>query len=389
MSESDSVALRQALWLDFVFGTPEAKRAVIGLSEALRTAGGATVEVSAKTHKNFCRWVGIPSSDNTRRGPFARWLEDAGLGFAVPDRAKHETAIVVPRPSAEQISPEAFIYGLYVEFERPFENLTLRPIEVTKTQISQSMTVKALLLDESITSKIITQAIKNGYAKKTGLGIGIDPQDLADRLRQKGPFPSQSWVIPESSEEEPLKKDTFEKLKDFPEEDCFATEGSPFDKEEGEIASVKRRKRYDAFNSRVGDAYKHRCCISGLRFRSPSGTLWHGDAAHIVPHSAKARDGTKVYGKSVLANGIFLTKFIHWCFDNGWLAIESIKAKGTLKGYRIKVATIAVDDFFKEESELLLELDDKSIPTDLLPDNPRYWPSLQALEWHHENTFHG
>src|SRR5260370_5692719 len=146
LSAGDSVAFRQSLWLDFVFGTPEAERAVVGLWTALQKEKHGFIEVSPRTHEEFCKWVGIPKSDNTRRGPFARWLEEAGLGFAIPERAANETGIVVPKASPDQVSPEAFIYGIYIEFAKPFDRGALKPVEVPLKSVEKSLTVKALML---------------------------------------------------------------------------------------------------------------------------------------------------------------------------------------------------------------------------------------------------
>jgi hypothetical protein len=388
LAAGDSIAFRQSLWLDFVFGTPEAQRAVEGLWKALQAAPQGFVEVSPQTHAQFCDWVGIPKTDNTRRGPFARWLEEAGLGFALPERGAHETGIVVPKGAPEQLSVEALVYGLYAEFAKPFDRGALRPVEITNKSIEKSLTIKALMLSVADIPQYIVRAVDRGYAQRTGMGIGIEPQRFADALRQMGPLPSQSWVKAEIPEGEPILRETLNELVDFPDDDCFATEGSPFDKA-AELETTKRRKRDAAFVARIGDAYRHRCIVSGKYFRSPSGRSWYGDAVHIVPHSGIARDSSKVFGKSVLSNGLYMTKFNHWCFDRGWFGIDPIMRRGQLKGYKLRVATICVDDFFKDEAAVLLAYDGRELPVDALPNNPRHWPSIGALEWHKSNMFYG
>ena len=69
--------------------------------------------------------------------------------------------------------------------------------------------------------------------------------------------------------------------------------------------------------------------------------------------------------------------------------MRPIVRKSIPQRYKVKVATVAVDDFFAEEAKLLLDLEGKEVPRDWLPANPKHWPSVEALEWHHENVFHG
>lgn len=388
LSAGDSVAFRQSLWLDFVFGTPEAERAVVGLWTALQKENHGFIEVSPRTHEEFCKWVGIPKSDNTRRGPFARWLEEAGLGFAIPDRAANETGIVVPKAPPDQVSPEAFIYGIYIEFAKPFDRGALKPVEVPLKSVEKSLTVKALMLKVADLPQIFARAVKLGYARQSAAAIGIDPRQFSDALQQMGPLPSQSWVREGIPEGEPITREALIELVDFPEDDCFATEGSPFEAA-AELETSTRRRREGAFVSRIGDSYKHRCIVSGKHFRSPTGRSWYGDAVHIVPHSGRAKDGSNVFGKPVLSNGLYMSKFSHWCFDRGWFTIDPVLRRGQLKGYKLRVATAAVDEFFKHEAETLLPHDGRELPTGGLPNNPRHWPSVKALEWYRSNVFHG
>jgi hypothetical protein len=385
LSQSDSIAFRQALWLDFVFGTPEAQRAVEGLQKMVAAKG--SFEVSPRTHAEFCRWVDIPRTDNTRRGPFARWLEDAGLGFPVLGRSRAETSVLVTVPTADQISPEAFVYGLLLEFGAPPESGRVRAIEITSQRISLSLTAKALLLNERTIYVLLRRARGLGYIAGTRSGYSVDPTRFARALRSQTPFASQTWVREDRSEDDTLAADAVVELHDFPRDDCFATTGTPFD-EPREIETTRRTKRETAFGARVGDAYKHRCCMSGRRFRAPSGKSWYGDAVHIVPNSGRSRDGSRVYGKPVIANGLFLDKFFHWCFDNGWLTLDA-STKNRLPEYRVRIATAAADDFFQQESAALIELDNTRLTPDRLPDNPLLWPSLEALEWHRNNVFFG
>lgn len=139
-------------------------------------------------------------------------------------------------------------------------------------------------------------------------------------------------------------------MRDFTPDDCYVTTGSPFVNEaETETERTTRRRREAAFPKQVSAAYHYQCCISGLRFRSPSGTKWHGNAAHIIPHGGKSRSGEKVYGAAAVSNGLFLSGFIHWCFDQGWITLAPMLSVGQVEGYKVEVATVAVEPFFQEE----------------------------------------
>lgn len=246
------------------------------------------------------------------------------------------------------------------------------------------------MLEDSAIPELIRNSVEKGYISENKSGIEINPQTFSMRLASSSPFPSLSWIQPESSIESPLEKDIVEELLQFPSDQCFATEGTPFEfEQEIEISSTQRRKREQYFATRVAGAYKNRCCISEFSFRSPNKKYWYGDAAHIVPHSGKAKDGTKVYGRSDLSNGLFLNKFYHWCFDKGWITLRPIFSGSILNGYTIKVSPAIYDSFFENEASYLIDLGNLPIPIANLPNNPLFWPSVEALDWHYENVFCG
>lgn len=81
------------------------------------------------------------------------------------------------------------------------------------------------------------------------------------------------------------------------------------------MTTAMRKARDRAFRRAVLDQYDNRCAFTGRRFLSPVGTLVLGlDAAHVVPVSENGSDHP--------ANGLPLTKDIHWAFDRGLLSVS-------------------------------------------------------------------
>ena len=83
---------------------------------------------------------------------------------------------------------------------------------------------------------------------------------------------------------------------------------------EQEVVTM-RRARDRAFRQRVLGFYDWQCAVSRRRLVSPLSPTTAGiDAAHIVP--------VKYDGSDHPANGIPLTKELHWAFDRGMLGIS-------------------------------------------------------------------
>lgn len=388
LAVGDSIQLRQCLWIDFIFGTPEAARAVDGLYDSI-ISGGGTFEVSPTNHSTFCTWLGIPKSDNTRRGPFARWLEDVGFAVPKPDRRPHETAVYVDMCGKKYSTTEALIYSLTREFADPFDGGGLRSVNISMKDLLSSFSRKILFLKPKELLETLKAAQKKGYVRiKKGVAI-IDPNKFALALVENGPFPSQNWIQDHLDIANPMDRSILEELINFPDDQCEVEGGTPF-VPKAEMETIKRRVRDGAFRPRVSSAYRYQCALTGFKFRSVSKTSWYGDAAHIVPHSGVDRNGNKIYGSSEISNGIFFHNFIHWCFDRGWISIEPKKnSKHKIENYTCRVATVAVDAFFEREGEKILGYDGVEINKDLLPAKKNHWPSIEALEWHMGNIFDG
>lgn len=90
------------------------------------------------------------------------------------------------------------------------------------------------------------------------------------------------------------------------------------DRETFETLTI-RRARDRAFRRKVLKQYDMRCAFTGRKFISPLSQLIVGiDAAHIVPVSSGGSDHP--------ANGIPLTKELHWAFDRGLVGVAEDRA---------------------------------------------------------------
>ncbi len=81
-----------------------------------------------------------------------------------------------------------------------------------------------------------------------------------------------------------------------------------------QVSSV-RKARDRAFRNLVLEQYDFRCAFTGRRFISPLSPKTIGlDAAHVVPVHANGSDHP--------ANGLPLTKELHWAFDKGLIGVD-------------------------------------------------------------------
>lgn len=94
-------------------------------------------------------------------------------------------------------------------------------------------------------------------------------------------------------------------------------DGTAFDESRKILeTSTKRKARDRTFRIKVLSQYGFRCSFTGKSFILPKVDPFVGvDAAHIVPVSAGGSDHP--------ANGLALSKDMHWCFDNGLIGVDS------------------------------------------------------------------
>jgi hypothetical protein len=133
--------------------------------------------------------------------------------------------------------------------------------------------------------------------------------------------------------------------------------------------------RSRGFRQAVIETYDCRCCVCGLKIKSPDTLYWEVEAAHIVPHTQN--------GKDDIWNGVALCHLHHWAFDVGWFTLTD--------GYKLLISSqskilpnnfgkIGEFDFFRNGL-----IENKSI---LLPENNSLIPHKKSIEWHRNNIFH-
>jgi putative restriction endonuclease len=108
-------------------------------------------------------------------------------------------------------------------------------------------------------------------------------------------------------------------------------------------------------------AYKHTCALTGYRMTTLAMESIV-DAAHIHQfHNSRNNDPR---------NGMALSKNAHWQFDRGLWSVND--------DYRVLVNR----EKFREEGMAGQRLTDFEGRRISLPDDPRYWPEQDSLEWH-------
>lgn len=124
--------------------------------------------------------------------------------------------------------------------------------------------------------------------------------------------------------------------------------------------------RGSVFKREIPKAYNNTCCISGLRIESIS-SISMLDACHIRPFSLSHDDTIK--------NGISLCPNLHRAFDRGVISIDS--------NYKVSVSSVFTEN---ENPYSIRQFQNREI---LLPNNRKYWPDINNLEWHRNNVFKG
>ena len=130
---------------------------------------------------------------------------------------------------------------------------------------------------------------------------------------------------------------------------------------------VKRKARDQGFRKVIVSLYEHRCALCGIRMLTPEGHTVVG-AAHIKPWSESHDD--------MPTNGMALCRLCHWSFDKGLMSVS--KKYEVLVSKRVQVE--------RNLPGHILTLRDRSIFT---PEENKFWPALENLEWHRSTYFRG
>jgi putative restriction endonuclease len=130
--------------------------------------------------------------------------------------------------------------------------------------------------------------------------------------------------------------------------------------------------RNSCFRQSVIRLYDCQCAVCRLSIKiKPIGFRYYKhivDAAHIVPLS--------VAYNNQLNNGISLCKNHHWAFDYGCFTVDD--------NYKI-----IVNDELAEECPHAKPMKDFHGEKLLLPNQEKFFPDQQSLEWHRQNVFQG
>ena len=156
----------------------------------------------------------------------------------------------------------------------------------------------------------------------------------------------------------------------FVEEQTFETNqvSEPAEEYQRDIIQtvISRPVRDLTFKHRVREVYNSTCAVTGLHILNGGGRP-EVEAAHIQP----VGDGHN--GPDSVRNGIALSRTVHWLFDRGMISLNN--------DYEIMTAS-------KNTTEQTggLVVPGRSIN---LPEDMRFAPHTQFLEYHRENIFKG
>lgn len=132
------------------------------------------------------------------------------------------------------------------------------------------------------------------------------------------------------------------------------------------------------FKQEVSRAYGYKCAFTGANLPAlGKGYLPGVDAAHIYPWSRKGSNG--------VANGISLSKQMHWAFDEGILRLKYAPAASVLLiDMPTEIVGLAQATGFDLDAYQAVC---GPIAASNLPDDPCLWPSRKSLELYNELMF--
>ncbi|MBU3661159.1 MAG: HNH endonuclease [Flavobacteriales bacterium] len=122
--------------------------------------------------------------------------------------------------------------------------------------------------------------------------------------------------------------------------------------------------RSGVFKREIPKIYDYQCAISGMRVESTTNAQLV-DACHIIPF-AISKDDT-------ITNGISLSPNLHRAFDRGLLTINA--------DYVVRISPAIKEN---ESPYSLKQFEGKLIN---LPIEPKFYPSIENLNWHRKECF--
>jgi putative restriction endonuclease len=118
------------------------------------------------------------------------------------------------------------------------------------------------------------------------------------------------------------------------------------------------------FKKTIPKIYNYTCCITGMKIES-SHNIQMIDACHIFPFSLS--------GDDTVTNGIALSPTLHRAFDRGLITINS--------EFVVRVSPTI------EEEESHFTLSQFAGRQIYLPEQEKYYPSQESLNWHNKEVF--
>ena len=247
----------------------------------------------------------------------------------------------------------------------PLERIYRKENRIVKTPLwhrllfraADSLAKNNLIIKPSITQKLTNK--KEWMLTENGFDKALELLNIP--LEQKNFLPIKSYEV-----EKEVKKII---------EKPAPINYSPIGQKEQTIITKKTNLRSRGFRQAIIENYDYRCCVCGLKMKSPNLQSWEVEAAHIVSHTHN--------GKDDIWNGIALCHLHHWAFDVGWFSITDnykLLISPTLKKLPSDFGKIGEANFF--ENSLI---ENKPI---LLPENKSLYPHKKSMEWHRNNIFY-
>jgi putative restriction endonuclease len=210
----------------------------------------------------------------------------------------------------------------------------------------------------------------NGYEDfASSVSLFFNGNFLESKLRKmdgslnQGSIQRSMRIIPDDEFEDIVKLG-------FVMEETFETKqiSEPFEEYQRDIIQtvVSRPVRDETFKYRIREVYDSTCAVTGLHILNGGGRP-EVEAAHIQP----VGDGHN--GPDSVRNGIALSRTVHWMFDRGMISLNN--------DYEILVAS-------KKTAEQTKGIVTPGKPI-YLPNDTRFAPHTQFLEYHRENIFKG